>query len=133
MEAAKVDVRYVQVRCCAKRAPCPTCGKRGRRKQVLPPRLVRTIAYKQVVYLEITAAEYYARCGCCKTFRSHPEGVGPVHLLHCVSRSENVNRRKSSLFGKLRRLHWSRKGHSHQETVAWTPPNKPERGRRKSF
>lgn len=77
MEAAKVDVRYVQVRCCAKRAPCPTCGKRGRRKQVLPPRLVRTIAYKQVVYLEITAAEYYARCGCCKTFRSHPEGVEP--------------------------------------------------------
>jgi transposase-like protein len=77
MEAAKVEVRYVQVRCCPKTAPCPTCGKRGRRKQVLPPRLVRTIAYKQVLYLEITAAEYYARCGCCKTFRSHPEGVEP--------------------------------------------------------
>jgi transposase-like protein len=77
MEAAKVEVRYVQVRCCPRTAPCPTCGKRGRRKQVLPPRLVRTIAYKQVLYLEITAAEYYARCGCCKTFRSHPEGVEP--------------------------------------------------------
>jgi transposase-like protein len=38
---------------------------------------VRTIAYKQVVYLEITAAEYYARCDCCKTFRSHPKGVEP--------------------------------------------------------
>lgn len=77
MEAVEVDVRYVQVRCCAKTAPGPTCGKRGRRKQVLPPRRVRTIAYKQVVYLEITAAEYYAKCGCCKTFRSHPEGVEP--------------------------------------------------------
>jgi hypothetical protein len=44
---------------------------------VLPPRLVRTIAYKQVVYLEITPAEYYAKCDCCKTFRSHPEGVEP--------------------------------------------------------
>lgn len=77
MEAVEVDVRYVQVRCCAKTAPGPTCGKRGRRKQVLPPRRVRTIAYKQVVYLEITAAEYYAKCGCCKTFPSHPEGVEP--------------------------------------------------------
>jgi transposase-like protein len=77
MEAAKVDVRYVQVRCCGKTAPCPTCGKRGRRKQVLAPRLVRTIAYRQVVYLEITAAEYHARCKCCKTFRSQPDGIGP--------------------------------------------------------
>jgi hypothetical protein len=76
MEAAKVEVHRVQVRCCPKTAPCPACGKRGRRKQVLPSRLVRTIAYKQVVYVEITAAEYYARCGCCKTFRTHPEGVG---------------------------------------------------------
>jgi transposase-like protein len=39
--------------------------------------LVRTIAYKQVVYLKIVAAEYYAGCQCCTTFRSHPEGVGP--------------------------------------------------------
>ncbi len=77
MEAAKVEARRVQVRCCPQTAPCPTCGARGWRKQVLPPRLVRTIAYKQVVYLEITAAEYYARCGCCKTFRSHPAGVEP--------------------------------------------------------
>jgi len=74
---AQVSVQYIDVRCCGKTAPCPKCGKRGRRKQVLPARLVRTIAYKQVVYLRITAAEYYARCGCCKTFRSHPEGVGP--------------------------------------------------------
>jgi hypothetical protein len=36
---------------------------------------VRTIAYKQVVYLEITYAEYRAGCGCCKTFRHMPEGV----------------------------------------------------------
>jgi transposase-like protein len=77
MEAAKVEPRFVKVTCCPKKAPCPTCGKLGRRKQVLPPRLVRTIAYKQVVYLEITCAEYRARCGCCKTFRSHPEEVGP--------------------------------------------------------
>jgi hypothetical protein len=77
MEAAGVPVRYVPVRCCPKRAPCPNCGKLGRRKQVLPERSVRTIAYKQIVYLQITCAEYRACCGCCKTFRSHPEEVGP--------------------------------------------------------
>ena len=43
---------------------------------ILPARLVRTIAYKKVVYLRITAAEYHARCNCCKTFRSRPEEVG---------------------------------------------------------
>ena len=74
---AKVPVQYIEVRCCGKTAPCPTCGRRGRRKQILPSRLVRTIAYKQVVYLRITAAECYAGCRRCKTFRSHPDKVGP--------------------------------------------------------
>jgi hypothetical protein len=36
---------------------------------------VRTIAYHEIVYLEIEYAEYRARCNCCKTFRSSPEGV----------------------------------------------------------
>jgi transposase-like protein len=36
---------------------------------------VRTIAYRKVVYLDIHYAEYRARCDCCKTFRSTPEGV----------------------------------------------------------
>lgn len=75
MEGLEVGVRYVPVRCCPKTAPCPKCGKRGRRKQILPTRCVRTIAYKQVVYLEITCAEYRARCACCKTFCSTPKGV----------------------------------------------------------
>jgi hypothetical protein len=35
------------------------------------------VAYKQVAYLEITAGEYAARCGCRKTFRNSPEGVLP--------------------------------------------------------
>jgi transposase-like protein len=75
MEAAPVGIRVVPVRCCPKTAPCPQCGKRGRRKQILPSRRVRTIAYKQVVYLDVTYAEYRATCGCCKTFRSSVEGV----------------------------------------------------------
>jgi len=38
-------------------------------------RQVRTIAYGQVVYLNITYAEYRAQCDCCNTFRSSPPGV----------------------------------------------------------
>jgi len=42
------------VRCAPKKAPCPTCGKHGCRKRRLPPRLVRTVAYKAIVYLEMS-------------------------------------------------------------------------------
>ena len=41
------------------------------------PRRVRTVAYKAIVYLEITCGEYQAQCDCCTTFRNTPEGVLP--------------------------------------------------------
>src|SRR4051794_39384456 len=56
--------------------PCPKCGELGRRKREVS-RMVRTVAYKAVVYLEVTCGEYAARCGCCTTFRDTPEGVPP--------------------------------------------------------
>lgn len=81
MEAASVAPNIIKVSCCRKRAPCPTCGKMGRRKNKTPlVRRVRTIAYKQVVFLEIKYAEYRASCDCCKTFRSSPRGVDPKCL-----------------------------------------------------
>src|SRR6516162_3477269 len=55
-----------------KKAPCPTCGRPGRRTRILPPRRVRAVAYQ-----EVTCGEYRAGCGCCATFRSTPEGVLP--------------------------------------------------------
>src|SRR3954453_11592875 len=54
-----------------RRAPCPTCGRLGRRKRLLHRRL-RTLAYQRVAWLEVTYAEYRARCGCCKYFRTWP-------------------------------------------------------------
>jgi Transposase len=63
-----------------KKAPCPQCGKHGRRKRKLPPRRVRTVAYKAVAFLEIICGEYQARCDCCKTFRNSPENVLPRAL-----------------------------------------------------
>src|SRR4051812_4227716 len=59
-----------------RKAPCPKCGKPGRRKRTLI-RTVRTVAYKAVAFLEITYGEYRASCDCCTTFRNTPEGVLP--------------------------------------------------------
>jgi hypothetical protein len=59
-----------------KKAPCPKCGRHGRRKRTFT-RTVRTVAFKAIIYLEVTCGEYAARCDCCKTFRNSPEGVLP--------------------------------------------------------
>jgi hypothetical protein len=59
------------VRCAGKTHPCPHCGKRGRRKRPLHRR-IRSLAYRQVAYLDVYYAEYEARCPCCKFFRSWP-------------------------------------------------------------
>jgi Transposase len=67
----------IPVRCAPKKAPCPKCGKLGRRKRTLPPRRVRTVAYQAIAYLEIIGGEYQARCDCCTTFRNSPDGVLP--------------------------------------------------------
>jgi hypothetical protein len=66
----------IPVRHAPKKAPCPNCGKLGRRKRPLK-RTVRTVAYKAVAFLDITYGEYQARCSCSTTFRTTPEGVLP--------------------------------------------------------
>ena len=73
---AKAPVRVIPVRCAPKKAPCPSCGKLGRRKRTFR-RDVRTIAYKEIAILRIIYAEYESRCECCKTFRTHPDDVLP--------------------------------------------------------
>jgi Transposase len=70
----------IPVHCAPKKAPCPKCGKHGRRKRKLSPRMVRTVLYKRIAYLEITCGEYQAQCDCCKTFRNTPDGVLPRAL-----------------------------------------------------
>src|SRR6188768_1806904 len=66
----------IPVHCATKKAPCPKCGQRGRRKRTLT-RTVRTVAYKAVAVLEVTCGEYAAWCDCCTTFRNSPDGVRP--------------------------------------------------------
>jgi transposase-like protein len=59
-----------------RKAPCPQCGKPGRRKRIIT-RNVRTVAYKAIAYLKIFYGEYHARCDCSTTFRNTPKGVLP--------------------------------------------------------
>src|SRR5436305_15306758 len=66
----------IPVHAAPKKAPCPKCGKHGRRKRA-KTRRVRTVAYQAVAYLEITYGEYATRCDCSTTFRNSPEGVLP--------------------------------------------------------
>src|ERR1043165_553869 len=63
-----------RIRHAPKRAPCPHCGRLGHRKRILHRRL-RSLAYHQVAWLEVTYAEYQARCRCCKFFRTWPLDV----------------------------------------------------------
>ena len=65
-----------RIRHAPQRAPCPHCGRLGHRKRILHRRL-RSLAYHQVVWLEVTYAEYQARCHCCKFFRTWPLDVPP--------------------------------------------------------
>ena len=67
---------FIPVFCAPKKAPCPRCGKHGTCKRRLT-RTVRTVAYKAIAYLKITYGEYTAKCDCCTTFRTNPEGVLP--------------------------------------------------------
>src|SRR6267154_6812374 len=67
---------FIPVHCAPKKAPCPQCGKLGKRKRTCT-REVRTVAFKAVAYLKITYGEYTAQCECCTTFRNTPEGVLP--------------------------------------------------------
>ena len=76
MGADAPTIVFIPVHCAPKKAPCPKCGKLGKRKRTCT-REVRTVAFKAVAYLKITYGEYTARCECCTTFRNTPEGVLP--------------------------------------------------------
>jgi hypothetical protein len=76
MDVNPPKILVIPVSCARKTAPCPYCGKPGRRKRTRT-RTVRTVAYKAIAWLEITYGEYQARCDCCTTFHNTPDGVLP--------------------------------------------------------
>ena len=70
------QVHHAYRRHAPKKAPCPHCGRLGRRKDV-HERTVRSIAYKAILLLHVTTAEYRATCDCCATFRTQIDGLEP--------------------------------------------------------
>jgi hypothetical protein len=74
MEALSPRPRVVCRRCAPPQFPCPQCGQAGRLKQV-HTRRVRDLAFREIVFIELTVGEYRARCACCKTFRARVEGI----------------------------------------------------------
>src|SRR5215210_246217 len=75
-ETPRHKVHHAYRRHAPKKAPCPHCGKAGRRKD-LHERTVRSIAYKAILVLHVTTAEYRATCDCCTTFRTQIDGIEP--------------------------------------------------------
>ena len=73
---AETPIPIVPRRKAALKAPCPRCGRLGRRKRTLT-RLVRVVAYGRPASRRVVYGEYAASCGCRKTFRSTPPGVRP--------------------------------------------------------
>jgi Transposase len=69
-------VHHAYRRHAPKKAPCPHCGRFGRRKAI-HQRTVRSIAYKAILLLHVTTAEYRASCDCCTTFRTQIDGIEP--------------------------------------------------------
>src|ERR1700730_12961420 len=76
MEAFQAEVVHIPIHCAGKKAPCPQCGKKGRRKKVLH-RQARTIQYQKVAYLDITSGAYEDTLSCCRYFRASPPEVRP--------------------------------------------------------
>ena len=65
MDANAPIVVEIPVCCAPKKAPCPFCGKLGKRVRT-HPRRVRTIAYHKIVFLDITVGDngvYPAKAG----------------------------------------------------------------------
>lgn len=90
MDAARV--RVLRQSCAPGSFPCPHCGTPGRRKDT-HTRPVRDIAYGEVVLIEVTVGEYRSACTCCKTFRSHVEGIEP--------RARYTNRVRDAVIDRL--------------------------------
>jgi hypothetical protein len=83
--------QVIPVRCAPKTHPCPSCGRRGRRTRRLRRR-VRALAYQQEAWLDVTYAEYRARCRCRKYFRSWPLDVPPKAAYDAVVRQAVLDR-----------------------------------------
>ncbi len=55
--------------------PCPQCGQKGKRKQVIARRIPHVVALHRRSWIIVEVGVYQARCGCCKYFQAAIPGV----------------------------------------------------------
>ncbi len=55
--------------------PCPQCGQKGKRKQVIERRIPHVAALHRRSWIVAEIGVYQARCGCCKYFQAAIPGV----------------------------------------------------------
>jgi hypothetical protein len=55
--------------------PCPHCGKKGKRKQVITRRILHVAALHRRCFIVAQVGVYKARCDCCKYFQAPIVGV----------------------------------------------------------
>jgi hypothetical protein len=58
-----------------KHYPCPQCGKKGTRTQVLTRRIAHVAALQRRSWIVADVGVYKARCQCCKSFQAPIDGV----------------------------------------------------------
>ncbi len=75
-DAPRPKILHTYRRRAPRKAPCPHCGRLGRRRD-FHERIVRSIAYKAILLVHVTTAEYRTTCDCCTTFRTQVEGIEP--------------------------------------------------------
>ena len=73
---AETSARIIKIKRAPRKIGCPKCGTLGRRKRIRT-REVRSLGFKEIVWLEISYGEYISKCDCCVSFHSCPEGVDP--------------------------------------------------------
>src|ERR1051326_4595200 len=73
-DTPRPQVLHTSRRHAPKKAPCPHCGRLGRRKEI-HERTVRSLAYQAILLVHVTTAEYRAACDCCTTFRTQVAGI----------------------------------------------------------
>ena len=73
---ADAPTRSIKIKFAPRKMPCAKCGALARRKRIRN-RKVRSLAFKETLWLEVQYGEYIAKCECCVSFHSCPEGIDP--------------------------------------------------------
>ncbi len=73
---AETPTRSINIKFAPRKIPCAKCGVYARRKRIRN-RKVRSLAFKETLWLDVHYGEYVAKCECCVSFHSCPEGMDP--------------------------------------------------------